>query len=670
MFTRPAMLIPLHILLLVALAVTVYQGTLDAPFVFDDNIDIVLNDRIHAHTPRDLLAALLPPYVSERPLANLTFAVNYYFDGLKVAGYHWTNIVIHCLNGILLYAFIATLPQAVIGLRYRRSALMIAFLATAVWLLNPVQTQAVTYVVQRMTSLATLFYLLALWLFVLYRTQRLAGRTTFVGIAMCFVLGMASKQIVITMPLAIWLVDSVLFSRSPRPRAWVWVSAVMVMALTSWVFLHDHAISWFETYPGRNFSPVERLLTEPRVLWHYLSLFFFPGLERLQVDYDIVVSRELWRPGTTLPAILGWVAVATTAWRFRVPARLPAFGILFFLLAASLEASFVNIELAFIHRIYLPSLFLSLGVFSALSHLPKQGATNAVAMLVIAFLGTTTAARNAEWANPAALWSADLRRGASESRGHLNQAIALYEQGHSQQALALVQPETSAASESQRFKFDYLRGLAQIESGDLETARLTFDELLIQYGDWDGFVLQAANIRFGVGEMEEAKAFAARLPDTPKGRIYREIILARHQSLTGSPQRGAHRLQAVLQRIPHQWHEHRQHVRLELANVFLQLRQFDAAYALYREIVRESPHQFAAWRQLYRMQSAAGDHANAARIKNYLVSKGISPGKDWDSSGAEFEKMRQRTDSRKVRDRKRDLTTAEENTQPSLGPNQ
>ena len=141
-----------------------YSNTFDSPFVFDDILRIIENQsiRITELSAANLIdTAFGKQSPKTRPIANVTFALNYYFHQYNVEGYHLVNIVIHILAGIFLFIFIQTtlnLPSLKTKVDH---TFMVAFFAALLWLVHPIQTQSVTYIVQRMVLLAVMFYGLA-----------------------------------------------------------------------------------------------------------------------------------------------------------------------------------------------------------------------------------------------------------------------------------------------------------------------------------------------------------------------------------------------------------------------------------------------------------------------------------------------------------------------------
>jgi hypothetical protein len=157
----------LVLLVFVVLGFLIYSNTLDVPFHFDDESNIVENPniRLTGFSLKDITGACFKSVCPNRPVANLSFALNYYFHKYDVTGYHVINIVIHIITGILLYFFIKT-TLCIPSLRSRyKSPTSIALFAALIWLVHPVQTQSVTYIVQRMNSMAAMFYILSFLLY-------------------------------------------------------------------------------------------------------------------------------------------------------------------------------------------------------------------------------------------------------------------------------------------------------------------------------------------------------------------------------------------------------------------------------------------------------------------------------------------------------------------------
>ena len=205
----------LVILLLGAVALMAYANTFRVPFQFDDNPNIVENPSIRLKT---LSTAWLGQLIrlnsgSIRFFSYFTFALNYYFGGLNVFGYHLVNLLIHIGSGLVLYWFLLlTFRLPSLRERYGSAAFPIALFSSLLFLCHPVQTQSVTYIVQRMASMAGLLYLLAMALYVKGRLASGIRRYLFFGgMFLVYLLGLFTKENVAILPLFIALYEFYFF---------------------------------------------------------------------------------------------------------------------------------------------------------------------------------------------------------------------------------------------------------------------------------------------------------------------------------------------------------------------------------------------------------------------------------------------------------------------------
>lgn len=406
-----------------------YGHTLQAPFYLDDFINI--RDRlcaINSLSPGEFVNSSFESFAWRRPLANLSFAMNYYFHGLRLPGYHLVNIVIHVINGILLYLFVLktiTLP----GLRHTcRHPVWAAVLASLLWFVNPVQIQSVTYIVQRMNSMATLFFLCS---FLSYVYGRLARKTQarialLALCALCWVFSMASKEIALTLPGLIFIYEWLFFQ--DLARAWIKKSAVYVVTglagvLTAvYLVYHYTPLSFLMSiYQPRPYTALERFLTEGRVILFYISLLAYPHPGRLNLNHDIALSRSLLDPFTTLLsfAALFFLLVFTilTAKRYRIV----AFCMIWFFANVAIEALAAGTEPMFEHRAYLPSmLFFVPFVWIAFRGINKLKIIVPVITALLIVFSFWTYQRNALWNDPVAFWEDAARKSPDNFRSHAN----------------------------------------------------------------------------------------------------------------------------------------------------------------------------------------------------------------------------------------------------------
>jgi len=619
----------LRIAALVAFATLVYWPSLGVPFAFDDLPNIVLNPHVQPSSLSDLWQALdARPGRDDRPLAMLSFALNYLWGGLDPTSYHAVNITIHACNGVLLYLLLkglAAAPRSPHGLRGQ--AVAFAFAGALLWLVHPVNTQAVTYIVQRMTSLAATCYLIAMLLFVLYRSGRLTRAAAGIGVVLAFAAGLATKPHVITLPAALLLIDIAFFRGVARVHVYGLAAAAALAALFGALFAVDFLAHLFQAPPHRDFSGYERVLTQGRVVLHYLSLLAWPDASRLQVDYDIAVSRSLLAPPATAVA---WAALAGITLAAIAGMRRfvwPAFGWLFFCIALSVESSFVLLEMAFEHRIYLPATLLIAALLAPL-HASVRGtrarSVLALGVLVLAAaLSLQTLERNGAWRDLGGLWRSDLARGAQPFRAALNGAIGLALQGRADEALALLSKAPPSSKRSERGRVAQLRGEILFMLGRHAEALEAFREALSQYPGWTRAVYSAAQCLIALDRREDAQQIATQLAERVPDAVFSAILDAELALDRGQAQEAERRLLMYLAEHARGGVTGRNLARMHLARVQRALGRDAEAAEQYRKIVRDDPKNWGAWASLYHMLQAGGDGAQAAQVRRYLEQHNV-----------------------------------------------
>ena len=201
-------------LLLVLLAVPVifiYADTLTGPFIFDDRVHIEENPhiRITRLTFKGLASAAFDSRLNRRPVAYVSFALNYYLHGYNVVGFHVINIIIHVISGILLYFFIQATFRTPAMQPRNSNARWISFFAAAIWLVHPLQTQSISYIVQRMNSLAAMFYIISFLFYVHFRMnpQMRSKVWLLAGCILAGIMALSSKENAATLPFFIILYE-------------------------------------------------------------------------------------------------------------------------------------------------------------------------------------------------------------------------------------------------------------------------------------------------------------------------------------------------------------------------------------------------------------------------------------------------------------------------------
>jgi protein O-mannosyl-transferase len=419
-------------LILPALAFIAYHRSFRAPFVFDDIGDIVRNEALHT---------LWPPHwaLVSRPVARLSFALNHAIGGHSPFGYHVTNLAIHALAALVLFDLVRRslrLP-AVRDSWSDREANWVALISSAAWVVHPLHTSAVAYVVHRYESLAGLFFLVTLDGFVRGALSPRPWRRWSVAIVAC-ILGCLTKEIVVTAPIIVLLLDRCLVAgsfRSAISRRW----RVHLGMTTCWI---PFAIS-FATQP-RNQSQgfavagltvANYARSQLSVLLHYLHLAVWPW--PLSIDYyDWPVARSL---GDVAPqaVVVAALAIAALAALVRRPAiGLAAASFFIILVPTSTVVPLLN-ELVAERRMYLPLAALLVLLSAALVRASRGRFTWAPcigAIPVAVWLGVTIA-RVDQMRSPIDLFEQTVRVRPNNTRAHYHLGLAYEEVGRKDDAL-------------------------------------------------------------------------------------------------------------------------------------------------------------------------------------------------------------------------------------------
>jgi tetratricopeptide (TPR) repeat protein len=451
-------------LFLVLLAgILVYVNTFHVPFVLDDNTSIVRNPVIK-NLENFYANSSGYEFLPNRYLAFLTFALNYHFGGLSVTGYHVVNLLIHLVTALLVFALLRLTFRTPYFLGEERDSrpkaqgsrhsaflapsFFIPLFAVLLFVIHPVQTQAVTYIVQRLTSLATMFYLLSVVLYVQARLsfelqgssfkgreesdnrqkandkrQEAGGSGQEAGVArnrtapvlllagsvLSAVLAMKTKEISFTLPLAIVLYEGCFF-RGPWKRRLLFLLPILAtLPIVPLTIIHSAggagqfiSDSGEQLRVGTGVSRLDYLFTQFRVLVTYLRLLALPINQNL--DYDYPVYHTFFTPPVFLSCLLLTALFFLGVYLFFAsrhtpqaqhkpvnPAvRLIAFGIFWFFLTLSVESSIIPIlDVIVEHRLYLPSIGAAAAfatVFCLLARKFASPASRKLAVLIAASL--------------------------------------------------------------------------------------------------------------------------------------------------------------------------------------------------------------------------------------------------------------------------------------------
>ncbi|MFH1037526.1 MAG: tetratricopeptide repeat protein [PVC group bacterium] len=433
---KPAVLLSAAVL--IAAGVLVYWNSFQGAFVFDDIRAIVNNPHIRQVFP--LGQSLTGPWdstVRDRPVASFTLALNYALDGLRPRGYHAFNLAVHILAGLALFGILRrTFSNQILPPPVNRSADGLALAASLLWLVHPLQTESVTYIIQRSESLAGLFYLLTLYCFI--RGTSSPVRRCWLGASILFcALGMGTKSMMITAPLIVLAYDAVFTSRSLKnalKKHWAvflalgstWTIQLLIISRTSYADL-------------KGLSPTAYFITEPGVITHLIRLAFWPY--PLCLDYGWPLSQSIGR--ILPPALFIGGLLWATVWALIKQPTLGFAGVWFFLTLAPTSSILPLEDPVFEHRIYLPLAAIATLVVVGTCNLIRriQSKKNrrmislSFALGAVLILGFLTMKRNELYRDPLALWREIAALRPEHARGHYNYGLELSKAGLSAEAI-------------------------------------------------------------------------------------------------------------------------------------------------------------------------------------------------------------------------------------------
>ncbi|MDF1578931.1 MAG: tetratricopeptide repeat protein [Desulfobulbales bacterium] len=473
----------------------IYAHSKDGPFVFDDLSNILDNSHIRVSSLdwQSLREAAFASPSATRPVVNLTFALDYYIHQYEPLGYRLVNVLIHLTNGFLLLFFLrATLRTPVLRDQYRNFYRLLPFAAVTIWLVNPLHTQSISYIVQRMNPMATMFYLLS---FLLYVRARLAEGAVLKwlsagGAFLAFLLAIGSKEHTVTLPFFVFLYEWYFFRDLDRgwlKRNCLWLGAILCFWLGMFYLYTGSSpiAAIISSYHGRDFTMTHRLLTQFRVVIFYFGLLIFPHPSRLNLDHYFPLSQSLLDPPTTLLAVLligGVIGLATATARKE---RLLSFCVFWFLGNLVVESSVIGLEIIFEHRTYLPSTLISVILVIVVCRLVRHKWLRGLILAGMVAIGVVwTHERNLVWADDVALWADSLQKAPGKVRPHVNLGLAYKERGQLEKAI------------------DYLREAVLLEPA-YQKARYNLSNVFLHKGEFTEAERHAAiAVRLDPGDVD------------------------------------------------------------------------------------------------------------------------------------------------------------------------
>ncbi len=537
LLARPA----LFLLVPLVLAVAAYWRVLDGQFQFDDAHAVEQNLAVK-DVDRFLRSDFLPAYLGAgRPVTDLTFGLNYAEGRLVPWNFHLTNLFIHLVAVLLVWA----LGRVLLRLAGAARAEWLALAAAGLFALHPVQSEAVSYVAQRAESLASALYAAALLLVLAGERRGLSWRAAplWAGAFLAFALGLGAKAIVVTFPAA-WLL-AVAAVPAPGRRAGLlgWrarLAALLPFAafdlLFAWRTMGGIAGSSDAGFHVPGLSPWSYFVTQLQVIPVYLRLLFWPAGQN--VDWDYPAARSLSDPSALasggLLLLLGFGAVSLcVAARRRTgegaaAARVAGFGVLWFFTLLSVTSSLVPLaDILVEHRLYLASwgifLAVAVGVERLLSRFPRARGALAGTALVAALWAASAWAlhrRNAVWETRRALWTDCVEKSPRKARAWLSLAYADLAENRLEHSVAANRIALSLAGDDLGVRLQVYRNLGAtlVLLGRVGEAEAVLRSA-VDAGHWDADLLNnLAVVLIEERRLDEAEGFARRAATISPGK--------------------------------------------------------------------------------------------------------------------------------------------------------
>ena len=429
----------------ILLGFTVYSNTFHSSFHFDDTPSIINNSAIK--NIRDLQH--IWNFWPTRFITYLSIALNYHFHQLDVFGYHVFNLMVHLSSAVMVgwLALLTFSTPAMKGQKVSCRANLISFFAGVVFLTHPIQTEGVTYIVQRAASMATFFYLASLNLYIQARLNQIENSSSSIsklyysGFLLAVVICMFCKEIAISLPLMIGFYEFYFFGSKKvfNVKYVIFLLSIFLIVPLTMLMTHTADLQGMRRI-GEDTTPISvghYFLTQMSVIGTYLRILLIPISQNLDYDYPIATSF-FQTPvffSFLLLCFIGWVAI-----KLFPKHRLLSFSIFWFFISLLPESSVIPIkDVIFEHRLYLPMVGYSLFLVGSTYYLfgkRRPILMVVVLALMIACYSILTYTRNSVWKDNLTLWSDAVRKSPHKARPYFNRGYAYQEKENFDEALS------------------------------------------------------------------------------------------------------------------------------------------------------------------------------------------------------------------------------------------
>ena len=460
---------------MIALGIVAYWNSFDVPLVFDDLNTIQRNIGVR-------FGEFSWNLLSGRSILYLTFTLNYLWSGQQVWSYHLVNLALHLINGVLVF-FLAARVFDKTGVSVSQ-ARWSAFVAAALFIVHPVQTESVTYISSRSELLSTAFYLSAFLLFAMWPEKKI-GFVLSLLVAIPFGLGFGAKETVISLPATMFLYDFLFIaggSFRPMLLRWRFYLTLFAGGIGAAYFITTVTLrGTVGSGVAENLPPFRYFLTELRVIVRYVYLVFFPV--GLNLDYDFRPSTSPLEPAVMM-SFLFLVGLVILGWLIRKRQPIVAFSIFWFFLALAPTSSIISIaDVIFEHRLYLPlvGVCLSFPLLMQLASNEVRGRLKiglgfgSVSAALLAIFVIVTAVRNNVWRDEVRLFSDVVAKSPHKDRAYNSLSWAYYKKGDYPSAIATFKKAIEQVPESRK-DFDESLGKVFMSAGKYDEAAESYSE--------------------------------------------------------------------------------------------------------------------------------------------------------------------------------------------------
>ena len=517
------------IIILCITGIFIYTNSFRCSFHFDDFHTFVSNSKLH--NINDIKS--IWDYYHARFIGNLTFAINYHFNQEDVFYYHLVNLLIHLINAVLVW-WLTLLIFSTPALKEKKITKEKGTLALLIGLLfvtHPINTQAVTYIVQRLASMVTMFYLLTV---VLYIKARISDKPKniiafiFLGSFISAILAFFTKENSYTLPLIILLCEIFFLQQNQLRFSYKDIRlSILVSGFIAIICLIPFVLKLkiFEPLQPTEamkdiITPYNYLLTQLRVIVTYIRLLILPANQVL--DYDYNISRSFFEI-KTLFSLLLLISLIITAIILFKKYRIISFGIFWFFLTLLIESSIIPInDIIFEHRVYLPSF----GFFITLTGTCYYVFWNKFRIFGLSFIilivlinSYLTYQRNEIWKDDLSLWSDNVRKSPGSCR-------AINNRGQAKSFAGDIYGGLDDYNESLRLNPHYYvayynRGITKSIIKDYDGAIKDFTKAIAIDSLSEAIFINRANVRFTIKDFAGAiKDYNKAIKLNPKNAKY------------------------------------------------------------------------------------------------------------------------------------------------------